>query len=76
MTYHESHASVLLEGVIVSDQFEGKYEGRMAVYPAVSWAELAKNPSRVWLVARGAVDDGAFTAYDGCQWNIRRCGAD
>ena len=64
--------SVLIEGMVAEDPFGGRYEDRVAVYPAATWAEMATVPSAVWQVARGDVDDNAITAHDCCRWLIRR----
>jgi hypothetical protein len=63
---------MLIEGMVIADRFGGKYEDRVAVYPATRWAEMARNPASVWTVARGDADDNQIQAHDSCLWNIRR----
>jgi len=67
-----SHTATLIEGLVVSDPFGGKYEDHIAVYPAERFAEMARNPSIVWAVARGDNDEDQFRSHDGCDWLIRR----
>ena len=67
-----SRARILIEGLVVSDPFGGKYEDHQAVYPAERFASMACNPAIVWSVARGDHDDDQFRAHDGCYWSIRR----
>ena len=67
-----SRASILIEGLVVSDPFGGKYEDHYAVYPAERFASRARNPATVWAVARGDHDEDQFRSHDGCYWSIRR----
>jgi hypothetical protein len=67
-----SHEAVLIEGLVVSDPFGGKYEDHVAVYAAARFAEMARNPAIVWAVARGDHDEDQFRSHDGCCWSIRR----
>ena len=64
--------TVLIEGLVTADRFNGMYEGRYAVYPATEWASMARNPAVVWAIARGDHDGDEFGAHDGCRWSIRR----
>lgn len=72
MQQQSSRATILIEGLVVSDPFGGKYEDRIAVYPAERFASMARNPTIVWAVARGDNDEDQFRSHDGCCWSIRR----
>lgn len=68
----QNRAGMLIEGLVTADPFHGTYEGRIAVYPAVRFAEMARNPAIVWAIARGDHDEDELLAHDGCRWSIRR----
>lgn len=70
-----NRASVLIEGLVVSDPFGGKYEDHHAVYPAEWFASMARNPAIVSAVARGDHSEDEFLSHDGCRWSIR-CAVD
>ena len=74
MKHAATRASVLIEGLVVSDPFGRKYEDHVAVYPAERFASMARNPVIVWAVARGDHDEDQFRSHDGCYWSIRRAG--
>lgn len=67
-----SAAHTLIEGVVVSDPFGGRYEDHVVVYPAERFADMARNPAIVWAIARGDHDEDEFRAHDDCLWTIRR----
>lgn len=72
MSNADSPARVSIEGLVVSDPYGGRYEDRVAVYPAERFAFMARNPAIVWAVARGDHDEDEFLAHDCCRWAIRR----
>jgi hypothetical protein len=58
----------LIDGLVVSDPYGGKYEDRMAVYAAERFTSRARNPAVVLACRTGDYNEDEFRAPGGCLW--------